>query len=310
MVNSKMGKKTTRSKSKAKFSFGRLIASFLVCFIIVAVPVFSIMGLGNSIRSSKSEDNRITTVLPAIQQRPVDSTTLPPQLFNEPLISVTFDDGYESVYKSAVPLLQKYGIRTTQYVLSGTFNDKQYVSWEQIGQMQKAGHEIACHTYSHADLVQLDDTNLEIEIGGCKTELTKRFGTVDNFAAPYGSTNGRSMVVIKKYFTSARNTDGDPTNGVTDDDVNVRANFDRYDIMGVTVRHNTTVDELKTLVDYAKAHNAWVVLTYHQADDGPSQWGLDPAKLETQLKYLSETNVRIVTMKDALQTTILQKVEY
>jgi peptidoglycan/xylan/chitin deacetylase (PgdA/CDA1 family) len=177
--------------------------------------------------------------------------------------------------------------------------------------MQKAGHEIGCHTVSHPDLTLLDDASLDYQLRQCKTELTSRFGIVSDFASPYGATNKHTLGVISKYYDSQRNTDGDPTNGVSDADVNTADNFNRYSVIGVTVRHNTTVDELKKLVAYAKATNGWVVLTYHQADEGTgSQFGVEPAKLISQFDYLSKTDVRIVTMREALQATRLQNAEY
>jgi peptidoglycan/xylan/chitin deacetylase (PgdA/CDA1 family) len=272
------------------------------------VPAFSIFELGRFFHGS---DNRSSDPLPIMQVRAVDQTTLPPQLFHEPLITVSFDDGDESVYKYALPLLQKYGIHSTQYVLGGTADEPEYVSWAQIAEMQKAGHEIACHTMTHKNLVGLNDGQLEYQIKGCKDELTKRFGTITDFASPYGAKNARTVSYIKKYFNSERNTDGDPTNGVDENDVNTSGNFNLYNIIGVTVRHDTTIDELKSLVDYAKAHNGWVVLTYHQADEGSgSQYGLNSDKLAKQFEYLSKTDVRIVTMQQALETTTASNLEY
>jgi peptidoglycan/xylan/chitin deacetylase (PgdA/CDA1 family) len=70
-------------------------------------------------------------------------------LFGQPLLSVTFDDGWESVYTQAMPILQRDGIRTTQYVLSGTEKDPLYMSWAQIGAMQRPATRLpatACRT--------------------------------------------------------------------------------------------------------------------------------------------------------------------
>ena len=53
------------------------------------------------------------------------------------------------------------------------------------------------------------------------------------------------------------------------------------------------------------------MLTYHQADEGTaSQFAVNPENLEKQFSYLSKTNVRIVTMQDALRATRLENVEF
>lgn len=284
------------------------ISAVIVLAIVLVVPVFSLIEFGHFFRG---QDSRSDAALPVMVQRSVDKTSLPPQLFSEPLITVTFDDGYESIYKTAMPLLQQYGIHTTQYVLGGTSDQPEYVSWKQIGEMQKGGHEIACHSMTHPDLVKIDASQLNYQLGQCKTELSKRFGTVTDFVSPYGSANDTTRTAISQYFDSDRNTNGDPKNGVTNADVNTADNFNRYNIIGVTVHHDTTVKELQELVAYAKATNGWLVLTYHQADDtSSSQFGVDPAAMNKQLQYLSKTNVRIVTMHDALESTRLQNVEF
>jgi peptidoglycan/xylan/chitin deacetylase (PgdA/CDA1 family) len=234
--------------------------------------------------------------------RPVDNDT-PPKLFNEPLISVTFDDGWESVYQTAAPQLQKYGIHTTQYVLSGNGNYPGYMSIDQIKSLQKSGHEIACHSIDHPDLTTLDNEDLSKQLNGCKTDLSKALGApVNDFASPYGSYNPRTIAATKKVFSSHRNILGTISDGVDDYDVNEAATFDKDNIIGVTVKRDTTVAELQQLVDYARSHNAWLVLVYHQADDGPSQYGMDPTALDKQLAYLSKTPVRIVTVGQVIKT--------
>lgn len=301
-------KEKTSAKRGNRKSIRDVITALVVFGIVLVVPVFSLIEFGRFFRGN---DDRSAAALPAMSRRAIDDTTRPPQLFGEPLITVTFDDGAESIYKYAMPLLQKYGIHTTQYVLGGTADDPQYVSWAQIAQMQKSGHEIACHTMTHLDLTTLNDHDLDYQLRECRTVLSERYGAITNFASPYGAANTHTLDVIGKYFDSARNTDGDPTNGVTDVDVNTASNFNIYNIIGVTVRHDTSVDELKALVDYAKKTNGWVVLTYHQADEGTgSQYGVNADKLEKQFAYLSKTDVRIVTMRQALQTTTASDVEY
>lgn len=279
------------------------VAVLFIFAVVLAVPLFSLWQVGRFVHNNLHLwDSRSSKPLAAMHIRAVDAQKTPPKLFQEPLISVTFDDGYETTYTKAMPLLQKYGIHTTQYVLSGTENDQLYVSWAQVARIKDAGHEIACHTVNHPDLTTLDDEDLTFQLKTCRDEMNKHIGAVPDFASPYGAENPHTLDVIGKYFTSQRNTDGDPTNGVSDLDVNVAGNFNRMDIIGVTIRNDTTVDQLKQLVNYAKAHNGWVVLTYHQADDTGSKWSVSDQDFQKQFAYLSGTDVRIVTVQQALQS--------
>ena len=51
-----------------------------------------------------------------------------PPGFARGLVSFTFDDGIESTYRNGLPLLQKYGIPSTQYIISGLINTPGYVT--------------------------------------------------------------------------------------------------------------------------------------------------------------------------------------
>jgi len=276
---------------------GSLLGTVLICAAVMVVPVWSLVELSGFFRV---EADRSATALPAFQVRAADKDKPAPELFQEPLLSVTYDDGWESIYTHAIPILQQNGIQTTQYVLSGTADDAAYMSWAQIGSMQQAGHEIACHSVSHPDLTTLNDADLKKQVKGCKDTLTTRFGSVTNFASPYGAETGHTVNVISKTFGSQRNTNGEFSDGIDDNDVNTAANFSRYDIVGITVRHDTTIEQLQQLLDYTRTHNAWAVLVYHQADEQESKYALDVTQMKKQLEFLSKSDMRIVTVNQAL----------
>ncbi|HWQ50732.1 MAG TPA: polysaccharide deacetylase family protein [Terriglobales bacterium] len=73
-------------------------------------------------------------------------------------VVLTFDDGYESFYSYAWPLLKQYGFKATVSVI-GVFSEQfssnpdhninySYVTWEEVAEMASDGSvEIACHSY-------------------------------------------------------------------------------------------------------------------------------------------------------------------
>jgi peptidoglycan/xylan/chitin deacetylase (PgdA/CDA1 family) len=276
----------------------RGVTSLFVCAVVL-VPVLS---LGQWAHAFGRADARHATPLPAMQLRPVDQTRKAPDLFGEPLITVTFDDGWESIYK-AMPSLSKYGIRTTQYVISGTGKDQNYLSDAQLKEIEAAGHELDTHTVTHPDLTTLSDQTLTYELQHSQSDLRRRLGgRFDDFATPYGHVNDHVSSVIEKYYRSQRNTNGDYTNGVNENDVNIAGHFDRYNIIAVTLRHETRTEDLQNLVNYTIAHNGWLVLNYHATDDSPSDYSLDVARITAQMQYLASVKARIVTMGQVLDT--------
>jgi peptidoglycan/xylan/chitin deacetylase (PgdA/CDA1 family) len=299
---------------KALSHIKRGVTSLFVCAAVI-LPAATMVEWSHAFGSEPKavvKDTRPTNTLPKINTRQIDDTNTPPNLFGEALITVTFDDGWESVYTQAMPLLNKYGIRTTQYIIADTGKDFNYISDFQIREMLRTGHELDSHTFTHADLPTKNDKDLKHELLDSQKNLQSRFGSkmFDDLASPYGHTDDRVMQLLQTIYRSHRNTDGDYYNGVSEFDVNVAGNFDRYNIIGVTIRHDTTADDLKKLVDFAIANNGWLVLTYHAVDDEDSAFAVDNAAMESQLKYLSSVKARIVTMGQVLDTIAPTHQEY
>jgi peptidoglycan/xylan/chitin deacetylase (PgdA/CDA1 family) len=280
----------------------RGIASLFVCtvvllpLILAGLQIAGWLGIGS--------DSRPNTPLSAMQVRALDKSAGPIKPFEQPLITVTFDDGWETIYTEAFPLLQKYGIPTTQYVLSGTSKDINYMSFQQMINASKAGHDVQCHSIDHSNLTLLSQKDLYNQLATCKTDIEKRVGVkVTDFASPYGASNSSTIVAIQQSYRSHRNTNGDiSTNEINEYDINIKSNFDRYNIIAVTIRRETTIEQLQAAIDYTIKNNGWLVLNYHQVDDGPSQFGLDSTILERQLQVISNAKARIATMDQVLDT--------
>lgn len=66
-------------------------------------------------------------------------------------VAITFDDGYESIFTEAFPLLQSFGFPFTLFVSTQPINDglRGFMSWDQIRAMSDAGVIIANHMVNH-----------------------------------------------------------------------------------------------------------------------------------------------------------------
>lgn len=110
-------------------------------------------------------------------------------------VIVSFDDGYLTNYTYAFPIIQKYGIKSTIFVITKTVGqaggDHPHFTWEQAKIMQKSGLvSIQSHTFSHNDMQTLDAFQIEREIRLSKYMIEKNLGTpCDMLAFPFGSCN-------------------------------------------------------------------------------------------------------------------------
>ena len=253
---------------------------------LVLFPVFAGMLWINQVFFN---DPRRTITL-----KSVSAEATSPRLFEEPLISITFDDGWESVYTNAAPVLGKYDIASTHYILPGLFKNHQYLSYDQAYSLKKAGHEIASHTMSHPNLSKTDFEESKNQLHESDDFLQKN-GLADDlmsFASPEGATTPRVIEEATRIYGSHRNINGDLTDGVDYNDVNVAGKFDRFNIIGFSVRPSTTDAEIKAAIDYTHANNGWLVLAYHQIDHAGEPYSTSPKALERHLIMIKNTGIK------------------
>jgi peptidoglycan/xylan/chitin deacetylase (PgdA/CDA1 family) len=106
-------------------------------------------------------------------------------------IALTFDDGYEDAFTAALPVLERYNMVATFYIISGSVGRPGYMTWEQLASMRDAGMEIGAHTVNHYDLTSLDAATASYEISQVKSDLEQHLGiSVASFCYPTGLYNG------------------------------------------------------------------------------------------------------------------------
>ncbi len=114
-----------------------------------------------------------------------------PVQFNRAMVSLTFDDSWRSQYTGALPILDKYGVKSTWYSLTGTFTDPQYMTQAQLQAVFNDGQEIASHTVTHPHLPTLTLAQIDQELSASKATLQGLVGPTSalNFATPYINTS-------------------------------------------------------------------------------------------------------------------------
>lgn len=112
------------------------------------------------------------------------------QLLPAKSVVLTFDDGYEDAYTSAFPLLTKYGMTGTFFIVTGRVGQPDYLTWDEIRQMHQAKMEFGAHTVHHAYLTMTTRSRAFLEIWLSKVTLEFYLGQPINiFAYPYNDHN-------------------------------------------------------------------------------------------------------------------------
>ena len=133
------------------------------------------------------KDNGYITITPEELYEGIEGTLVLPE---RPVL-ITFDDGYIDNYTNAMPVLKKYGMRATIFIVPG-FTDVQsnYLTWNQLKEMEKSGFTIQSHTLNHRALEELPDDEIRAELLNSKLLIEKNLGhPVDFLAYPTGTYN-------------------------------------------------------------------------------------------------------------------------
>ena len=114
-------------------------------------------------------------------------------------VVITFDDGDETNYSIAYPLLKKYGLNAAFFIIGSRVGTPGYMDWVQIKKLQFDGMIIGSHGMTHRILPLLDDRDLFYELGESKRLLESRIGcVVEYFSIPRGFCNKRILTFAKK----------------------------------------------------------------------------------------------------------------
>jgi len=121
-------------------------------------------------------------------------------------VALTFDDGYECMYRHAFPILGSMGITAAVFLVTGFMgrtnswdirlagNATRHLSWAQVREMGDAGLEIGSHTVAHSDLTRIKPKDAFYEIDASKKAIEDRIGRpVRFFAFPFGRYNDRIL---------------------------------------------------------------------------------------------------------------------
>lgn len=113
---------------------------------------------------------------------------------------ITFDDGYESVYEYAYPIIKSRGIPMTIFVIDQNVGKEGYLTWEQLRDMQSSGLvDIYTHGLDHADSTELEARELLNRVNKAQDHLVSELGNRPQiFAYPYGKYTEEQFELLKE----------------------------------------------------------------------------------------------------------------
>jgi peptidoglycan/xylan/chitin deacetylase (PgdA/CDA1 family) len=227
------------------------------------------------------------------------------------VVILTFDDGYESQYSNAKPILDKYGFKATFYIVCnyvGSGDNR--MTWEEIKSLQQEGHDIASHTMNHDDLSKLTPQEVEYEVAQSKQCLLEQGINPKSFAYPFNGGSDDSSVIntVASHYELAR-TATDPLAFLGCDG---DCTTNKYSIMGWShdseKKSNTYNDKqmFERFIQVVNSQNEYntngvnavPILIWHKIDNSNEEYSTSLNLFEAEIKYLHDNGFTVLTMAD------------
>ena len=127
-----------------------------------------------------------------------------------PIVALTFDDGYHSLYTQARPILQAHGFVATLFLTTDAVGEPSYAGqgefarsapaadrplrWAELRALQAAGWHIEAHGCSHRALAGQPTPQQLAELRGSQAAIAAQLGQAPRYYAfPYGSYDRRTL---------------------------------------------------------------------------------------------------------------------
>jgi peptidoglycan/xylan/chitin deacetylase (PgdA/CDA1 family) len=115
-------------------------------------------------------------------------------------VVVTFDNGYQSQYTNALPVLRRLGWRAVENMqLTGLPPSQGGLSEAQVSGLVSAGWELDTQGISHADLITLDASQLREQVAISRQTIQRRYHVPVNwFCYPSGHYDATVIAAVKE----------------------------------------------------------------------------------------------------------------
>ncbi len=209
-------------------------------------------------------------------------------------VVLTFDDAVSNHATGVAPLLMQYGFNGTFYVCEFPpdfeTNKQQYMTWEQMANLDKNGFEIGNHTGHHVCVMDLTPEELIAEMRFLDDRCVQ-YGIrkPETFAYPGGPCNDQAMRVVAEYgFSWARGVVPRPFIPGCENPMCVPS----FPVNG---------DDPKLFYDaVAQAgDNAIPILLFHGIPDYAHPWvTTTPARFAEYMRFLADHNFKVIALRD------------
>jgi peptidoglycan/xylan/chitin deacetylase (PgdA/CDA1 family) len=210
-----------------------------------------------------------------------------------PLVSISFDDAPASAVAEGRAALESRGLKGSYFVAAGLAGEDgpmgRYATAGEMKDALAAGHEIACHTFSHLDCGQASGAEINADVAKNAAALAALGAPpAETFAYPYGDVNRAAKLMLGVRYRLLRALH----HGL------IEAGVDLNQAPAVGIEGADGEALGRRWIDRAVDRCAWLILYTHDVAESPSPFGCTPAALNRLIDYALEAGAELVSVAE------------
>lgn len=209
------------------------------------------------------------------------------------MVSFCFDDAPASAAEAGARVLQDHGARGTYFVAGSMMGRDSHMGpmagAEAALALARAGHEIACHTFSHLDCGVAKADRMIADVEANRQALARAgLGQPATFAYPYGDVSPAAKKALQPRFALLRALH----HGL------VERGSDLNQAPAVGIEGAEGEETAARWLRQARARKAWLILYTHDVQNLPSPFGCTEAALRRLVELARTLDIEIVTVEE------------
>jgi peptidoglycan/xylan/chitin deacetylase (PgdA/CDA1 family) len=221
-------------------------------------------------------------------------------VFDQPILSICFDDFPQSAGIEGARVLQAHGARGTYYASAAlaerdgpsgpgfTGADLKRLAWD--------GHEIGCHTFAHHDCARVPAYDALLDLARNRDALTAmgHNAPLTALAYPYGETSIALKESLPPRYRTARGVLPGLNVGAVD-----LAQLRSYPLFG-----EGALKRARAALTRAAKRNAWMIAFTHDVAQAPSPWGTSSRDLDDFIRAAHRAGFLVLPVTAALERAV------
>jgi peptidoglycan/xylan/chitin deacetylase (PgdA/CDA1 family) len=186
---------------------------------------------------------------------------------------------------------------SSEEVGKGGGGHETFLGPEEILDLNRCGHDISCHTYSHYRLSSGTAESMALDAQRNVRELCQLLdvASIDHFSYPFGQVNFKAKRLLGKNYKTLRSS----RPGIN------QVSTDMYLLRAISI-YSATFDKesIKRMIEKAELSGGWLIFYTHGVTDNPDAYSCTPEQFEWLLTQCKASTAQVLPVSQAYKSIV------